>query len=249
MSTSTEASEAPKKSKSKVCIWISKIKLGTWGVVATVVYAVALCSFLFLGQFEKIKSYNELGDTLAGIFSPVAFFWLVLGFFQQQTELQQNTKALQMQATELQQSVEQYKKMVEIAQNQLDSELTTAQLEKTMRENETKPTIKLKSLRWQANNTLTYTFRPEVYSDGRDAKDVLIEFVGGFGNYTSFKFDNLNKGVYLPENTISRGDLPDEVVVLISYTSSIGIMYKYQYRYYNLLSGVYQNVKPEELKI
>lgn len=44
---------------------------------------------------------NEFGDFIAGTFAPLAFFWLVRGFYQQGKGLEQNSDALKMQATEL----------------------------------------------------------------------------------------------------------------------------------------------------
>ena len=50
---------------------------------------------------------DELGNFLEGAFAPLAFLWLVIGYFLQQKELQQNTKALQAQAIEIHRSAEQ----------------------------------------------------------------------------------------------------------------------------------------------
>lgn len=47
---------------------------------------------------------NEIGDALAGAFAPLGFFWLVAGFYQQGTGLKQNSEALKLQAKELQES-------------------------------------------------------------------------------------------------------------------------------------------------
>lgn len=44
---------------------------------------------------------NEFGDFIAGAFAPLAFFWLVRGFYQQGKGLEQNSEALKLQATEL----------------------------------------------------------------------------------------------------------------------------------------------------
>lgn len=44
---------------------------------------------------------NEFGDFIAGAFAPLAFFWLVRGFYQQGKGLEQNSEALIMQAMEL----------------------------------------------------------------------------------------------------------------------------------------------------
>ena len=63
---------------------------------------------------------NSWGDYVAGIAAPLAFLWLVVGYFQQGEELRQNTNAIQqqerallLQAQELKASVEQQKEQVE----------------------------------------------------------------------------------------------------------------------------------------
>lgn len=50
---------------------------------------------------------DELGSFLEGAFAPLAFLWLVIGYFLQQKELQQNTLALRAQADEIQKTAEQ----------------------------------------------------------------------------------------------------------------------------------------------
>ncbi len=49
----------------------------------------------------------ELGSFLEGAFAPLAFLWLVIGYFLQQKELQQNTQALQAQSAQIQRTAEQ----------------------------------------------------------------------------------------------------------------------------------------------
>lgn len=68
---------------------------------------------------------NELGDFAAGAAAPLAFLWLVLGFFQQGQELRHSGEALWLQGQELQHSVEQQRELVEVTRAQLtfDSEL------------------------------------------------------------------------------------------------------------------------------
>ena len=48
-----------------------------------------------------------MGGFLAGGFGPLTFLWLVLGYFQQQDELQQNTKARRQLSDELEKSIKQ----------------------------------------------------------------------------------------------------------------------------------------------
>ena len=50
---------------------------------------------------------GDIGSTLEGFVSPLAFLWLVLGLFMQQSELQQNSRALALQSGALQKSAEQ----------------------------------------------------------------------------------------------------------------------------------------------
>lgn len=52
------------------------------------------------------ENLNEFGDFLAGAFAPLAFFWLVRGFYQQGKGLEQNSEALKMQATDLEKTTQ-----------------------------------------------------------------------------------------------------------------------------------------------
>ncbi|RXS92959.1 hypothetical protein [Acinetobacter junii] len=61
---------------------------------------------------------NEFGDFLAGVFAPLGFLWLVLGYLQQGDELKQNTDALILQANELHQNVIHQERLVDLAYKQ-----------------------------------------------------------------------------------------------------------------------------------
>lgn len=58
-------------------------------------------------------AFNEWGDFFAGVSAPLAFLWLVIGYFQQGEELGQNTKALEQQEKALQLQVDELKQSVE----------------------------------------------------------------------------------------------------------------------------------------
>ncbi|HHP4933483.1 hypothetical protein [Acinetobacter baumannii] len=75
---------------------------------------------LFFADHSKPMPLNEIGDFLAGVFAPVAFFYLYLGYIQQGTELKQNTYALNLQAKELQNSVEQQRELVLATKEEID---------------------------------------------------------------------------------------------------------------------------------
>ena len=68
-----------------------------FAIVVTVIWLIGVFTIYLMGWLEYPTSFNELGDFLAGIFSPVAFFWLIYGYFQQGKQLEQNTKALKQQ--------------------------------------------------------------------------------------------------------------------------------------------------------
>lgn len=69
------------------------------GIVVSALYFYFIAQYYdcSLTQFTKLKP-NTLGDFLAGAFAPLAFLWLVLGYFQQ-------GKALQTQIKELHETV------------------------------------------------------------------------------------------------------------------------------------------------
>jgi hypothetical protein len=50
----------------------------------------------------------ELGGFLEGAFAPLAFLWLVVGFFLQQQQLEQNTKTIEAQLVVMRQTAEQH---------------------------------------------------------------------------------------------------------------------------------------------
>lgn len=82
--------------------------------IVSIAYLFVTCNYIVnLEEFNSLK-LNEKGDLLAGIFSPLAFLWLVYGYLQQGHELKQNSESLRLQATELKNSVEEQKKLIKI---------------------------------------------------------------------------------------------------------------------------------------
>lgn len=90
-----------------------RTKLVWVGLAGTLIYISAVMLGTDLGATVKLQGLklNELGDFFAGIFSPLALFWLILGFFLQGAELQQNSEALKMQARELKSAAEQQQRI------------------------------------------------------------------------------------------------------------------------------------------
>lgn len=88
-----------------------RIKFG-WSF--TVFWILFWSVFLYLDWINARKmAFNEWGDFFAGVSAPLAFLWLVIGYFQQGEELGQNTKALEQQEKALQLQVDELKQSVE----------------------------------------------------------------------------------------------------------------------------------------
>ena len=84
------------------------------GLVLTAIYLVGLVAYLTIqGQNPAELRLNELGDFLGGVSSPLAFLWLVLGFFQQSREIRLSSTALHLQAAEMKRSVDEHRRLAE----------------------------------------------------------------------------------------------------------------------------------------
>jgi hypothetical protein len=76
------------------------MNLTRWAVAGSIAYLILLVC-LGWGRWEKLLTMelNEVGDFLAGAFSPLAFLWLVVGYFQQGHELSASVAQLERHAT------------------------------------------------------------------------------------------------------------------------------------------------------
>ena len=89
--------------------------------IITALWLVFILLLLYTkGHDISALPLNAWGDYFAGVAAPLAFLWLVVGYFQQGEELRQNTIAIQqqerallLQAQELKASVEQQREQVE----------------------------------------------------------------------------------------------------------------------------------------
>lgn len=86
--------------------------------VATITYLLFIFKATELREFIELE-LNAKGDFLAGVFAPLAFLWLVFGYYQQGRELKLNTEALRLQADELKNAVDEQKRLNEIHQENI----------------------------------------------------------------------------------------------------------------------------------
>lgn len=92
------------------------MKLHLWGAFGSVCW-LSFIFFLVVYNDDHFwnLSANELGDFLAGASAPLAFLWLVLGYFQQGRELRISSEELKL-------SVEQQERMAVAANKQLEQD-------------------------------------------------------------------------------------------------------------------------------
>jgi hypothetical protein len=83
-------------------IWLGLSLTITWLVLLSL-YVANTVGWSNIGN-EPIQT---LGNFLEGAFAPLAFLWLVIGYFLQKKELMQNTDAIKMQYVEIQKSADQ----------------------------------------------------------------------------------------------------------------------------------------------
>ena len=107
----------------KVKELLAKYGLGL-GIILSIGYAALAVYFLWRSLESGTKlELNAVGDYLAGVFSPLAFLWLVIGYLMQHFELKLSRSSIEKQAEELEltrQTLEQqlieYKESVKLTQ-------------------------------------------------------------------------------------------------------------------------------------
>lgn len=83
-------------------IWLGLALTAAWLLLGALYISITI-GWAKVGDLPA----DILGNFLEGAFAPLAFLWLVIGYFLQQRELEQNTDALRAQATEIKRTAEQ----------------------------------------------------------------------------------------------------------------------------------------------
>ncbi len=92
------------------------------GIILTLVWLSLIVAVIaFNWDTAKSMTLNEWGDFLAGVSAPLAFIWLVIGYFQQGKELSLNTKALLTQEKELKRQAEATADLVKYYEQHADA--------------------------------------------------------------------------------------------------------------------------------
>lgn len=201
-------------------------KLEFWGALGTVIYlcVIALTVLFKFQDFQSLK-LNELGDFLAGVFGPVAFLWLVLGFLQQGRELKLSTDALQLQAQELKNSVEQQSIMAQAAMQQIESQRLALRMQQEEVERSVSPFFRVQGgSRSGGGAGSEIKTSIQVFNDGPSVRDASISFIPPIGDVEQLSLGMLRIGS--ASGIVSfRFDCPSEDaqgVCLIEYLRADG---------------------------
>jgi hypothetical protein len=154
---------------------------------------------------------NEIGDFLAGVFGPVAFLWLVLGYFQQGRELRNSSQALKVQAAELRNSVDQQKELVVAARAQVDTGLEALRSARELRQKSIQPNFIAEASQDPGNLQLT------IKNHGAAITDVI--FQGAIPCPQQFPIFEQGQAVRFDMSPQTR-TLPITEVLFIRYTDA-----------------------------
>lgn len=183
----------------------------------SIFYLFLTCSLLI--NFEELKTLdlNEKGDFLAGIFSPLAFLWLVYGYLQQGQELKQNTEALRLQAVELKNSVAQQTEQVRLTTEQL----SLIRQKETLEIDKIKESVKPKFLIWIFTRTDSDGYRIKIQNYGAQITDVQVSYSHGSCIHSTYPlFNHLDMNYFIIKDQLSI-DIPD-AFLKITYQNQLG---------------------------
>lgn len=167
----------------------------TWiGIAITVAYLIA-ATLLGWGQWDEFSAMkpNEVGYFLAGVVGPLALLWLILGYFQQGEELKQSTRALQLQAEELRNSVEQQQQLVAVSREQVDTQLKALEGEQERYRIANRPHMVLRK-RMSVSNGAVLDQSFDLQNLGADAFNVEMSMTPAWDGKLASKRSSLRRG-------------------------------------------------------
>lgn len=148
------------------------------GVIVSFVWLAFLFFVVYLsGESAFEMTLNEWGDFLAGGFAPLAFMWLVVGYFQQGKELKLSRSALVLQVEELRNSVEQQRALVEATQEDIAFAKAESERVREVNKKLAQPSFVLHNADLYSLNEAAAIIDVYIINYGSDIKNVTIDVV------------------------------------------------------------------------
>lgn len=170
-------------------------KLSWFGVGATILYFSGL-TYLVSTNWDGFRALtpNEWGDFLAGSLGPLAIFWVVLGFFQQGTELKNSVATLELQAKELANSVEQQRELVHVTRETLEHEREVIESSRLIEKKKLQPKLLLQFGAWIRNGNDHYKYSLRVLNSGASISGFDFTVNKGNESFIFLKKDYFGQG-------------------------------------------------------
>lgn len=221
------------------------------GIAVSVVY---ICVIILLrwSSLSDLRTMplNEFGDFFAGVFGPLTLFWLILGYMQQQKELRQNTKALELQAEELKKSVEQHKELVKVSREQMETEFRALELEERREREKSAPNIKtFDRAEYVHNGKGGRYYRLECKNMGGHACEVCFFEESGHIEMLETRRNILERGSVFEIAWMDNGSMPDDFVLVIEYQDAFKKRYQKEFYLEKNHQNHYKLVSEKEVEI
>lgn len=153
-----------------------------YALIGTTLYILFFVSFSLIRRAELCElDLNELGDYLAGIFGPLALFWVVVGYFQQSEEVRNSTK-------ELAHSVAELKRQSETARDRFEAEKIARWEELQRHKKSIRPAFKLRVEGFTDDNDVRVVYM-EIANSGAQVRDVVCRVVDSGFEQVIYKAD------------------------------------------------------------
>ena len=130
--------------------------------VITAVWVLFFIGIYALGLFERPTTFNELGDFLAGLFAPVALFWIIAGYNQQSKALKISMDSLNIQNTLMKRNQTKLEPFIKVETNLIE------------------PFIMIDQVNDETEKVLSFSFKLE--AEKNDAREIEIFDINGIMN-------------------------------------------------------------------